>query len=352
MKKLTIHASISYDILIGEGLLSNLGASAKEALGGVCRLCIVSDDTVASLYLNEAKASLEETGFLVDSFVFPHGESSKNTEVLVSLWEFLAEHRLTRSDALVALGGGVVGDLCGFAAATYLRGIRFIQIPTTLLAAVDSSVGGKTGVDLRAGKNLAGAFHQPSLVLCDTKTLTTLPCEIFADGCAEVIKYGMINDRELFERLSDDIEANLEEIIARCVWHKAEIVESDEFDRGSRQLLNLGHTIGHAIEACSNMTLSHGSAVAIGMVIVTRAAVRLGLCPEDDLTALISLLRRRGLPTECPYSAEELTEVALSDKKRTGNTVTLVLPFGIGDSRLYPISVRELCTFIGKGLSK
>ena len=205
---------------------------------------------------------------------------------------------------------------------------------------------------LRAGKNLAGAFWQPSLVLCDTKTLRTLPPEIFADGCAEVIKYGMINDRALFDGLAESIQTNIEDVIARCVKHKAEIVEADEFDRGARQLLNLGHTIGHAIEACSELTISHGSAVAIGMVIVTRAAVRLGVCPEEDLASLLSLLSSIGLPTECPYSAEELTRVALADKKRMGDTITLVVPFGIGESKLYPLAVNELSEFIGKGLAK
>ena len=355
MKRITINASTQYDIVIGNGILQEAGNYCKNALGGVCRVCVVTDDTVASLYLEKVKNSLEGAGFSVESFIFPHGEASKNTEILVALWEFLAEHRLTRSDALVALGGGVVGDLCGFCAATYLRGIRFVQIPTTLLAAVDSSVGGKTAVNLAAGKNLAGAFHQPSLVLCDVATLDTLSPEIFADGCAEVVKYGVIRDRDLFDRLGSNFRENkekLEEIIARCVRHKAEIVEADEFDLGTRQLLNLGHTVGHAIEACSEMRISHGSAVAIGMVIVTRAAISLGLCPAEDLTALISLLEKLGLPTECPYSANELASVASADKKRAGSKITFVLPFGIGDSRLYPISVNELSSLIEKGLKK
>lgn len=352
MKKLTIHASRTYEMLIGEGILSDAGVFCKEALGGICRLCIVSDDTVAELYLNTLKSSLEREGFAVESFVFPHGEASKSTETLVALWEHLAEHRLTRSDALIALGGGVVGDLCGFAAATFLRGIRFVQIPTTLLAAVDSSVGGKTAVDLRAGKNLVGAFHQPSIVIFDTKTLDTLPREIFADGCAEVVKYGVINDRAMFDSLAKNIPTNIDEVVAACVGHKADIVEADEFDRGERQLLNLGHTFGHAIEACSNLTVSHGSAVAIGMVMATRAAIRLGLCPEEDLVSLTSLLTELGLPTECPFSAEELTRVALSDKKRSGAKISLVLPFGIGDCRLYPVSVDALSSIIEKGLSQ
>lgn len=351
MKTIQVHASTDYRILIGEHLLSNSGSACLDALKSVCKLCIVSDDNVAPLYLSAVQASLQEAGFTAVSFVFPHGESSKSTTTVVELLEFLAENRLTRSDALVALGGGVVGDLTGFAAAVYLRGIRFIQIPTTLLAAVDSSVGGKTGVDLRAGKNLAGAFHQPSLVICDYTTLNTLPPDVFADGCAEVIKYGVINDRRFFDRLKNGIREQIEEVIASCVCNKSRIVESDEFDKGTRQLLNLGHTVGHAVELCSDFTVSHGSAVAVGMVIVTRAAVRMGICPPSDLRELTELIQSVGLPTVCPYSAQQLTAVATADKKRTGDTLTLILPYAVGDSRLYPIPISELESFIAKGLN-
>ena len=352
MKTIKVQASTTYDIVIGKDLLANTGAYCREALGKPCRLCLVTDDKVAPLYLEPVRNSLEQAGFDVFYYVFPNGEGSKNTETLVELLEILAENRLTRSDALVALGGGVVGDLTGFAAAVYLRGIRFVQIPTTLLAAVDSSVGGKTGVDLQAGKNLMGAFHQPSLVLCDYTTLDTLEPSVFADGCAEVIKYGVIQDRPLFDRLKKGIHTQLEDVIASCVVHKRDIVEADEFDKGTRQLLNLGHTVGHAIEICSQLTVSHGSAVAMGMVIVTRAAVAMGLCPERDLDELIALLDAVALPTECAFSAEELTEVALADKKRTGGTITLVIPYGIGDSRLVATPVEALCEFIEKGLPR
>lgn len=351
MKTIQVHASTDYSILIGAHLLQDSGTHCRAALGKPCKLCIVSDDNVAPLYLATVQASLQEAGFVTVSFVFPHGENSKSTATAVELLEFLAENRLTRSDALVALGGGVVGDLTGFAAAVYLRGIRFIQMPTTLLAAVDSSVGGKTGVDLRAGKNLAGAFHQPSLVLCDPVTLDTLPSAIFADGCAEVIKYGVINDRPFFDRLKNGIREQIEEVIAACVRNKSQIVEDDEFDKGTRQLLNLGHTVGHAVELCSNFEISHGSAVAIGMVIVTRAAVAMGICPMADLQELTALLRAVQLPIACPYSAQQLAAVASADKKRAGDTLTLVLPYGIGDSRLYPIPVAQLESLIAKGLN-
>ena len=351
MKIIKVKASTEYDVIIDRGILSRAGELSLP-ICGACSACIVTDDTVDALYSEILEESLTIKGFRTVKFVIPHGEASKNTSSLIALLEFLAENRLTRSDCIFALGGGVVGDLAGFAAAVYLRGIKFIQIPTTLLAAVDSSVGGKTAVDLVAGKNLAGAFHQPSLVICDYATLDTLSPEIFADRCAEVIKYGVINDRPLFELLKGGFHENIEQIIASCVANKSRIVEKDEFDTGARQLLNLGHTVGHAIEARSSFAISHGSAVAIGMAIVTRAAVAMGICPESDLLELTALLQSAALPTECDYSAEELTSAALGDKKRLGNKISLVIPYAIGDSRLLKIGVDELESFIQKGLSK
>ncbi len=352
MTTVKVNASSSYDIIIGKGLLARCGELAAITVSP-CRACIVSDDTVASLYMERTESALRSAGFDTLRFVFPHGEGSKNMQTLCSLLEFLAENRLTRTDCLFALGGGVVGDMCGFAAAIYLRGIKFIQIPTTLLAAVDSSVGGKTGIDLAAGKNLAGAFHQPSMVICDYETLDTLPAQTFADGCAEVIKYGVINDRALFDSLAEHgVKPQIESVIARCVENKRDIVEKDEFDNGCRQLLNLGHTVGHAIEACSALQISHGSAVAIGTVIVMRAAVANSQCDVQELDALISLLRSVGLPTECPYSASSLAAVATADKKRKGGHITLVVPYAIGDSRLVKTPIGELEAFIAKGLEK
>lgn len=348
MKTVKVNASTSYDVLIGNGILSDIGSHTKALLGDA-RLCIVTDDTVNALYAKTVEDSLRREGLSFIKFVIGHGEASKNAQNLISLLELLAENRLTRSDAIIALGGGVVGDLAGFAAGVYLRGIRFIQIPTTLLAAVDSSVGGKTAIDLNAGKNLAGVFHQPSLVLCDPKTLDTLPSEIFSDGCAEVIKYGVINDRELFELLRLGIRQNIESVIERCVSNKARIVELDEFDTGMRQLLNLGHTIGHAIELCSKLSISHGSAVAIGTVMATRIAVSLGICPDRELDEVITLIQSAGLPTECPYSAHELSAVASADKKRAGKKINFILPYGIGNCKPVQIDVSELEAFIQKG---
>ena len=251
MRTVTVNASKTYDIKIGSGLLSSLGEEVKK-LGKAQKICVVSESTVFPLYGDTAVENLKNAGFEVISFVFPSGEESKNGSTFLELVNYLAENKLTRSDMIVALGGGVVGDLAGFAAASFLRGIRFIQVPTTLLAAVDSSVGGKTAIDLPAGKNLCGAFCQPSLVLCDTDTLNTLPVDIFRDGCAEVIKYGVLYDPDLFAHLEEkSLDFDREAVITRCVELKRDVVMEDEFDTGIRMKLNLGHTIGHGVEAKS-----------------------------------------------------------------------------------------------------
>ena len=344
MTTVTVRASRPYEVTIGRGLLDTVGRQAAGQWKGRSA-AVVSDSTVAPLYLNRVKDSLERAGFRVHSFVFPAGEDQKNGGTYLKLLEFLAARRLTRADGLIALGGGVVGDLAGFAAATFLRGIGFLQLPTTLLAAVDSSVGGKTAIDLTNGKNLAGAFYQPQAVLCDLDTLDTLPAEVFADGCAEVIKYGMIGDPALLARLETvDFRADPEELVARCVAQKRDLVEQDEFDTGARQLLNLGHTLGHGVEAC------HGRAVAIGMTLVTRAAVAFGRCPAEVLPRLRRLLERYGLPDATAYSAQALYEKTLSDKKRSGDTISLVVPIAWGASQLVRIPVSELPAWIERGL--
>ena len=350
MKTVTVSASSSYEVKIGSGLLPSLG----HELSGVCsasKICIVSDSHVWPLWGKAAVTSLERAGFTVIHFVFPSGETSKNGSVYLELLNFLAENHMTRSDCLVALGGGVVGDMTGFAAATFLRGIAYVQVPTTLLAMVDSSVGGKTAIDLDAGKNLAGAFYQPKLVLCDTDTLNTLPEDFFRDGCAEVIKYGVLYDRELFDRLAErGLSFDRESVIARCVELKRNVVAEDEFDTGSRMKLNLGHTVGHGIEANSHFTVSHGKAVAIGMAIVSRAGCALGICGEDTRDAVIAVLERFGLPTDTDCSPETIYTSALSDKKRSGGTVNLIVPEKIGFCRIQKTPVSQLLSFIEAGM--
>ncbi len=341
----------SYDIPIERGLSTRAGELCARVISP-CRALLLTDDTVNGLYSERIHASLSKAGFTVVRHVIPHGEASKSAASLIALLEHMATERLTRSDCLVALGGGVVGDLGGFAAAVYLRGIRFVQIPTTLLAMVDASVGGKTAIDLAAGKNLAGAFHQPELVICDPELLQTLPPETFADGMAEVIKYALINDRPLYDLLvaDDGHAADIVEIIRLCIEDKRALVEADETDKGARQLLNLGHTVGHAVEACSHFSISHGSAVAIGMVIITRAAEKHGIAAAGTTAALCALLDKYRLPTACPFTTEELYAVATSDKKRAGGSISLVVPYGIADSRLVTVPVDALEHYIRAGL--
>ncbi len=344
-------ASTAYEIPIGRGHSTRAGELCAAVIQP-CRALLLTDDTVNALYGERVEASLANAGFSVVRHVIPHGESSKSGVNLLALLEHMANEHLTRTDCLVALGGGVVGDLGGFAAAVYLRGIRFIQIPTTLLSMVDASVGGKTAIDLTAGKNLVGAFHQPSLVICDPELLKTLPHEIFADGMAEVIKYAFISDRVLYDRLIRDNGSmtDISEIIRLCIEDKRILVEADETDTGARQLLNLGHTVGHAIEACSRFCISHGSAVAIGMVIMTRASERSGVAAPGTTDALCTLLTKYHLPLSCPFTAEELYISAISDKKRTGRDITLVVPYGIADSRLTTVPVDALEGYIRLGL--
>lgn len=344
MTTVKVNASRNYDILIGRGLLETIGAEVKK-LAKAEKVCVISESTVFPLYGKKVVSNLEKAGLEVVSYVFPAGEASKNGAVFLDALNFLAENKLTRSDLIVALGGGVVGDLAGFTAASFLRGIRFIQVPTTLLAAVDSSVGGKTAIDLPAGKNLAGAFCQPSLVLCDIDTLTSLPEEIFRDGCAEVIKYAMLYDPQLFDYLeAAGLDFDREKVIARCMELKRDVVKEDEFDTGARMKLNLGHTVGHAVEAMSHFSLSHGKAVAIGMAIIARAAA----C--DGRGRLIKLLHQFDLPTETKFTADDLIPCMLSDKKRSGGTVNLIIPRSIGDCEIVPTPVDKLKSILEAGL--
>lgn len=350
MKTITVSASGTYQVLIDQELLPSLGARAA-ALGKTGKAVIISDTSVWPHYGEAVQASLKNAGFEVLHYVFPAGEASKNGETYFSILNFLAENKLTRTDILIALGGGVTGDMAGFAAATYLRGVSYIQIPTTLLAMVDSSVGGKTAIDLPSGKNLVGAFYQPSLVLCDTNALNTLPVEVFRDGCAEVIKYGVLYDAALFGHLKEKgLSFDRERVIARCVELKRDVVMEDEYDRGARQKLNLGHTFGHGVEAQSHFAVSHGKAVAIGMAMASRAGCALGLCDAATRDQILEALAAFGLPTHTDYTAQALYASALSDKKRAGGTVNLILPRAIGDCIVRPTPVDELLSVIEAGL--
>ena len=350
MKIITVSASKEYLVHIGGNLLAELGSNAASVIAGRKAL-IVSDSNVWPLYGAIASESLTKAGFKVEHFVFAAGEASKTSETYLLLLHALSEHQFSRNDCIIALGGGVVGDLAGFAASTYQRGMGYIQVPTTLLAMVDSSVGGKNGIDLPAGKNLAGTFYQPDLVLCDTETLCTLPDIEFRSGCAEVIKYAILFDDALFGQLEKSgLDFEKEEIISRCVEWKKKTVQEDEYDTGCRQLLNLGHTLAHSIEKSSDYTISHGFAVAAGISIISRSAVSLGWCAPDDCDRIIELLTRFSLPTSTNFSSAVLATAASGDKKRSGQHINLIIPATIGCCKQYLLPINQLETIIQKGM--
>ena len=350
MKTITVTASKTYDVKIGFGVMKNAGEEIRSCTKA-CNAVVLSDSNVYPIYGEMLQNELKKAGFCTFHYVFPAGEQSKNADTYLKILGFLAQNHITRSDVIIALGGGVTGDMAGFAAATYLRGIDFVQIPTSLLAMVDSSVGGKTAIDLPEGKNLVGAFYQPKLVLCDIDTLKTLPKENFLDGCGEIVKYGVLGDAPLLETLcKNGTDFDLETVIARCVEMKRDIVNADEFESGIRQLLNLGHTLGHAVEKNSDFTLSHGCCVAIGLAVVTRAAAKEGICSAADAEKIISTLKALGLPTETKDSMDALMDIMLSDKKRSADTITCVIPQAIGACIREKMTFDRLRTFMELGM--
>lgn len=349
--ELTIQTSKPYQILIQRGCLDQLGEQASALFREGSRAMIITDSNVGPLYARRTADALTKAGFIPGVFTFPAGEESKLLSTIEQIYAAMAEQRMTRTDFIVALGGGVTGDMAGFAAATFLRGIGFIQIPTSLLSQIDSSVGGKTGVDLPQGKNLVGAFHQPCLVLIDPDTLATLPPRFFADGMGEAIKYGCIKSRPLFELIQNNNVSSepqvLEQMIFECVDCKRRVVEADEFDTGERMLLNFGHTLGHALEKHYGFgKLTHGEAVGLGMVKISRAGESLGLTKPGTAEEIAALLRQYHLPTEDDAPAEGLAKAAAMDKKGMGGTLNLILLREIGNSFVHPIPKQELLSII------
>ena len=327
----------NYDIVLEPGAIKKAG----ELLNLNRRVLVVTDSGVPAQYAETVAAQCSEAVIVT----IPQGEQSKCFDEFRHLLSEMLDKSFTRGDCVVAVGGGVVGDLSGFAASCYMRGVDFYNIPTTLLSQVDSSVGGKTAVDLPAGKNLVGAFCQPSLVLCDPHVLSTLPDPVFYDGCAEVIKAAMLKSHAFFEDLQKTPpREQLEHMLEFCISMKRDVVEEDEFDTGARMKLNLGHTVGHGVEAKSHFAISHGKAVAIGMAIVSRASA----CA--DTPRIVALLEQFGLPTRTDYSADDLFSYTLSDKKRSGGTVNLIIPRAIGDCAIVPPKVESLKSFIQAGL--
>ena len=346
MNELTIQTkSNAYEVHIGRGILDGAGSMIAQVIKQ-CTAVVITDDCVERLYGKRAIASLQKAGFKTLIYAFENGEQSKNLHIYGQILEFLAENNITRSDTIIALGGGVVGDMAGFCAATYLRGIRYVQLPTTFLSAIDSSVGGKTGVNLLAGKNLAGAFYQPGTVICDINLLDTLSGDCFADGIAEAVKYGVIADKNLFQLVaSHALKEKLEEVTKKCVQIKNTLVSADELDKGVRQLLNFGHTLGHAIEKISGYTITHGHAVGIGMVAMAQAAYKNGLSEEDCTEPIRKALIVHELPVDLPYPIERLLPVIMNDKKRAGDLISLVIPKKIGECVLHKLPVKELPSF-------
>ncbi len=340
--------NVIYDIK--RGLLSQAGKLLSERLKSR-RALLVCDDITASLYADVVTTSLKASGFDVASFVFPHGEANKTWSTAGSILEAAAGAKLTRSDFFISLGGGVCGDITGFAAAVYLRGVKFVQIPTTLLAAVDASVGGKTGVDLGAGKNLAGAFHQPECVLFDPDVIGTLSKEQLDEGKAEIIKHAVLAGGRLYEIAScGAILDDIEKVVALNVEIKRKYVEADPCDTGCRQLLNFGHTIGHAIEKCSNYTISHGRAVAMGMVAETKAFIKLYNEKYEILEIIKSLLEKNSIKFDIPYTARELAQAAIHDKKMADGNLNIVAPLEIGNCQLKSIPISRLEEYIAAGV--
>ena len=340
MKNIVINASKSYEVKIGKGVVNDLAQYIKQ-VKQCSKIAVITDDIVGSLYGKQVCKLLE--GYDVCYFEFAHGEQNKSMSTVENILEFLASNKLTRSDLVISLGGGIVGDVAGFASSIFLRGIDFVQIPTTLLSMVDSSVGGKTGVNLCAGKNLAGAFHQPCLVVCDLDFLSTLPQEEFKNGLGEVIKYGCIADKNLFDLLEQqDINQSLKDVIATCISIKAKFVEQDEFDHGERQKLNFGHTLGHAIEKQTNFKIPHGQAVGVGMKLICEWAEQKDLTTKGCAQKIEKLINKFDMANDAGCDISTLWSAVSNDKKLKGKNLNLVLIKDIGDSYLYSIQIDKL----------
>ncbi len=346
MKKLVVNVQKPYDILIERNIIRSCGSYINK-ITKAKKVVVITDTNVEQLYLDIVVKSLSEY-FEVFSYSFEAGEKSKTVCEVTKMIEFMAENSLSRNDLAVALGGGVTGDMAGFAASCYLRGIDFVQIPTTLLSQIDSSVGGKTGVDLPQGKNLCGAFHQPSLVLIDPDVLETLSKHFFNDGIGEAIKYGCIKSEKLFSRLeNENAKEFIEDLIFECVDIKRQVVENDEKEKGERALLNFGHTVGHAIEKLNNFEgLSHGEAVAIGMVYVTRAAEKSGMTERGTTEKLVKLLQKYSLPVKTDFDLEQLVPAMLNDKKQTGSGIKFITLEKIGTGVISPVQNENIKKFL------
>ena len=344
IKKIAVNASKSYDILIGHGLLESVGDIFIERFSGK-KIAIITDDKVDGLYGEKVMRSLKEKGFAVSKFAFPNGEKSKNIQTYAEILKFLAQQEISRTDLIVALGGGVVGDITGFSASTFNRGVPFVQIPTTLLSQIDSSVGGKTAINLEEGKNLVGAFYQPSLVLCDIDVLSTLPQQEFNCGMGEGAKYAIL-DKNIFELVNG--EYDLIDFVYLCIDYKRKIVEQDEFEKANRKLLNLGHTLAHGIEKLSGYTILHGNAVAMGLKLILLASKKHGFIDQATFDSCVLTIKKcvgENTNIDCEYDICDLLKVALLDKKRDGNFINLVMVKGVENCTFERVEVGKLTEY-------
>ena len=352
MRTVNVRASREYNVLIGKDAVTALGSETAKLCPAALKALIVSETNVAPLYLDKVRNSLEEAGLNVIDYVFEAGEQNKNINEIAGMWNRMAEAGFTRTDLVIGLGGGVTTDMAGFAASTFLRGINVIQIPTSLLAMVDASVGGKTGIDIPKGKNQVGAFWQPLLVVEDISFLKTLPDEVFTEGMGEVIKHAFIMYTELFNKLQNaggnirDDEDLLEEIVYMNVADKARVVNEDENDNGLRQTLNFGHTAGHVIERDSGYTKPHGICVAKGMGIIIDACVRAGTLDENEAKKMKDLLKLYKLPTEDEITPEQIVSGAMNDKKKRGDTLSVILVNKIGKAEIRKMTAEEFLKFL------
>lgn len=340
--------SDSYQIYVGHHLLAQAGDLIRSHTSG-SKILLVTHPDLNKFFGTELLTSLESAGYSVTTAMVPAGEHAKSFESYQQLVGILAEHRFTREDIVVALGGGVIGDLAGFVAATYMRGCALIHIPTSFLAMIDSSIGGKTAIDLPFGKNLVGAFYNPRAVIVDLELLNSIPAPLFQDSCGELIKYGVLSGQDLFNKISlarNPVQVidvpRRQELIQACIEIKKSIVEADFKEAGSRKLLNLGHTLGHAIETLSNFELGHGSCVAAGTAMTAKACFKLGLCSSKDAKGIAELTQSYELPTSTSFTVEELYSAALHDKKSHADSIDVALIYGIGDVRIERKSFAEL----------
>ncbi len=333
-----------YNVIIENGLLKKIPLLVSQT-ADFSTVCIISDSNVAPLYLDGLKKGFEDNHKNVLSYVFPAGEKSKCLSVYADIVSFLAQNGFKRNDLLVALGGGVVGDMCGFVASTYHRGVRYIQVPTSLLAGIDSSVGGKTALDIPEGKNLIGSFYQPIGVYFDINTISTLPKTEFENGLGELIKYGVLMGGELWNELNKP-NVDFAKCILLSIQYKANVVEKDEFDTGVRALLNLGHTLGHSLEKLSDFTFSHGLAVAYGLRQIAKASYMYKYCSEKVYHDISNVLDRFGLPIKVPFSNRALIQEVGKDKKAQSDYINLIVIKGIGNCTIEKFKLCYLEAFL------